>query len=136
MGLDMIGILILFAAVIFSRMISENANKYITNEEKIKFIDEFSNTRKYSMIPLVFILLFFFATFKYLSNYKAVTLAVYFSLLIIYVLTLNLWIYFKLKKLDINKRYLKNYLISRSIQFFGIIIFAVLLAVNTLKDAV
>ncbi|MBN1499422.1 MAG: hypothetical protein JW982_04675 [Spirochaetes bacterium] len=132
MSLDLIGILILFAAVILSRMISERANRYISNDEKIKFVDSFSNIRKYSLIPLAIILVLFFITYRYLQKYQAVMLVIYFSLLISYVVILNLWIYFRLKKIEINRMYLRQYLISRAIPLVGIIIFAVLLAVKTL----
>lgn len=118
-----IGIGIFIVTIIASRIISERAMKELTIDEKAKLIDAFSGMRAYSLIPLSIIICGYFLIMRYTDINRVVLSVVYFSLIILFIIISNIYVYKKLSKLNFPATYLKTHVFSKLISFIGIGIF-------------
>jgi hypothetical protein len=119
--LSKISIIILFAAIILSKIISEKALKQLSPEQKISILDSFSKMRMYNLIPLVLILGFFFFAekifhFNGFIPYILFLVAILSFMMVIQVVSLK-----KLKTLQLPDKYMKKYFSSQLIILLGFI---------------
>jgi len=108
-------LMVLLVSILVSRIISERALKKLNSEEKIKLFDAFSNMRMYSMMPLVMLILMLFM-FKHVYFLFA-------PAILAYMLILNIFIFRKLKRIDIPKNIVGHFMFARSIAFVGFLAF-------------
>ena len=114
-----IGIFLLVALIVASRFISENALKLLSENEKAKILDSFSNFRKYNQIP-VLIIFALVLLIEYLEPEYSVKIFITLMILfIVFMVVSHLLITKKLNNLNLPRDYRKKYDISRIVYFSG-----------------
>ncbi|HSK72870.1 MAG TPA: hypothetical protein VK892_14305 [Pyrinomonadaceae bacterium] len=114
------GITIFAVFYIASRIINERALRQLSQNEKARLIDGFSSFRIFSAVVVLLFVAIFLVAENFLfglatSIRLAFPIAIFLLLLILSFIT-----YKKLKKLDISESYIRTYLISLVLQYFGL----------------
>jgi hypothetical protein len=124
----LLGIVILFAAIVISRVISERALKQLTTEDKARLLDSFSVYRIANIALLLGIMIVWFVAIRFLPQWNS-TLTIIFVVSFLGVsIVISVLSYRKMKGLNLPASYIKNYLLSLAIQYFGVaFVFAPLL---------
>ena len=115
--------ILFLVAVVVSRIISRQALKELSSEEKAALLDAFSGMQAYSLVPLIVLLALYFGLFQFTSvSVFAITVG-YFALLVAYAI----WSYWftrrKLATLDLPDSYLRKHGMARTIQYVGLGVF-------------
>ena len=115
--------LIIIVSILINRVLSNLALKNLSAKEKGKLVESFSRLRLINLIPFFLIILFFlFSIYFPPSN---LTTAIYLSfilLLPIYLISVNIYVYNKLKKLKFPKNYILVSTAGSAVSVLGIII--------------
>lgn len=112
---SVIGIIILFGIVIVNRIINERNLKKLSNSEKLKLINAFSKTRIVIIIPTIVIIILFFLGINFFKEFAFYILIAAITLIIINYILNTIFIYRKLKGLNVPAGYIKATLIGRVI---------------------
>lgn len=128
-----IAIIIFLVLIVVSRYFSEKGLKSLTDEQKSALIDEFSKMRIFVLIPIITLVGLYFLILKYFRQHYFIATIVYFVAIIAYLIGNNIFIYFKLKKLDLSDEYRKQYIIAQSLRYIGIVIFLFVLVKDIFK---
>ncbi len=115
------GLAVFAVSYILSRIINERGLKMLNAEEKARLIDGFSTYRVFSSVAVIVVLALLIVSERFLKQLPPeYNLA--FPLAILSVLfSLNFIGYKKLTTLNLPGQYLKIYLVSIFVQFFGIL---------------
>jgi len=120
------GILLFFAGVVAARIIGEKGIKFLSIEEKARFLDAFSKYRMYSSFPILGAAILVIA-FTFLFPAISALLVILFVLLCLaYLVVINLMTFGKLKSLNPPPEYRRNFIISRMVQYAGFVCFFLL----------
>ena len=103
--MQMSGFVVLLAAIVASRMISERGYRALDSDEKLRLMDGFSKTRSYSMIPLLILIAAYWYLMTQTSMDKSIVNVAYFGLLIIYVVVRSILNQAKLTQLEMPAGY-------------------------------
>ena len=117
-----IGVLVFLVLTYVARMINEKGLKLLDESKKALLIDAFSGQRKFITLPLIILILLFFAALKFFMEYYVFIISGYLVITIIYILAAVIISYRKLKKLDFPKSYLKFFIYSQIVRFTGIVL--------------
>lgn len=107
---------------LISNNINEKAIKSLDSKEKLRIHDGFSNMRKYNLIPLILLVGAFFLINNIFPQLLLYTFSIYFILLIIFLIISNIYIFKKLNTMHLPKEYINNFMLSKVMQYIGIII--------------
>ncbi len=118
-----ISIVVLCVCIVISRIMSEKGLKTLSPEQKVSLLDEFSNQRKYSFIPIILILIVYIVVVHFFPEQSVTLYLVFIFCLLAYLVIMNIVTSKKLKKLGLPKSCLKLYLASRFVYYFGLVIF-------------
>ena len=127
-----LGIIVLFACYALSRFISEKGLKTLNSEQKVALVDEFSNQRKYSFIPIAIILVAYLIIIQLQSEHITFYYFLFLLALIIILAIMHFITSKKLHKLNLPKSYLKFYTVSRIVNYFGLGIFLGAIIIGTI----
>lgn len=122
-------IVVVFATIVISRIISERALKHLSSEDKARLLDSFSGYRIFNSALLLGILIIWIVAINHLPHWRS-------ALTIIFVLSflgasaaISVLSYRKMKGLNLPASYIKSYLLSLAIQYLGVgFVFVPLLA--------
>lgn len=114
-----VGVSLLMAGIIISRILNEKAMKVLSQEDKARLIDGFSGARAYGFIPLVILIGAFIGLNKYSNLDKQMIFYVYIILLLAFVVGMQIFVSRKLTKLEFPKSYIKKFSFSRAVYFLG-----------------
>lgn len=117
--LFLIGVFLLCLCIVISRVLSEKGLKILSDDQKVALLDAFSNMRKYGFIPLVFLFVIFIMADRTYHRLNSIAYFFFIGLLITYFIIIQIITSRKLGKLNLPKSYLKIYLTSRIIYYFG-----------------
>jgi hypothetical protein len=120
-SLSNIGIIVLLACIVVSRIISERALKKLTSEEKVVIIDSFAKLRTYNLIPLVVLFIAFFSANYLVPSIGHSLYIVFLVLILAFLIGLNFLIFKKLKALKVPSNYTKTVIFSKSIVIAGFV---------------
>jgi hypothetical protein len=115
------GVFAFIVAYFISRVISERALKRLTTEEKAKLLDAFSGYRIFNMVIILSLFLLVLAGDRLLPELRSTLWLAFTVLLALILVTISSLSYRKLKNLDMPTPYSKSFLVSRSIQYMGIL---------------
>lgn len=118
-----ISIVVLCVCIVISRIISEKGLKILSPEQKANLLDEFSNQRKYSLIPIIFFFIAYMVVFPYFPEHSVVCYLAFVLCILLYLGVIHLVTSKKLNKLSIPKSCLKLYATSRIVYYLGLVIF-------------
>ncbi|MFK8046524.1 MAG: hypothetical protein AB8B72_13590 [Crocinitomicaceae bacterium] len=119
----MIGAILFFGLVFFSRIVSEKATKKLSVEKKAELIDLFSSTRNMSFGLSIGLLALFFLELKFKLLPPITSLVIYIILLLAVMALLGRNSYTKLKSNDFPNSFIKSYLTAVAIKVIGIVLF-------------
>ncbi|MBN1531390.1 MAG: hypothetical protein JXA20_01880 [Spirochaetes bacterium] len=119
MILGFIGFIILF---IIARVLNERNVKTLNQDEKAMMVDAFSSFRKYSLIPVLgLIVLYFLLAWRIGSDVRLY--ALFLVLLLCYVIAINLFVVRKLLALHLPRPVVRSYVFTSLIKLAGLGIF-------------
>lgn len=118
--MDNITLIGFVAMILLSRYINSKAIKQLTTEKKAELIDEFSNFGIWSMIPLFVIFLGAYLLIDSVEDNKIIYLSAFVIMAVAYIISLQVYIYKKLLKLEYPMSYIKQYILSVFVRFFGL----------------
>lgn len=128
--MDQFFIIIIFSVVlfVFSSRIQSKAQKELTDQEKVKLINEFSGGRVFKIIPVLIILLFYYLNFKFrVIEYNLMNYLYFGGLTVLFIF----YIYKndqKLANLNFDKKFINKFRIASLLRIIaiGIFFFAIL----------
>jgi hypothetical protein len=113
-------IVVLFAAIVISRIITEKALKRLSAEDKARLVDSFSGYRILNSTLLLGIFIIWIAATDFLPGWRY-TLTVIFVLSFLSVsAAISGLSYRKMKNLALPGDYIKSYLLGLAIQYLGV----------------
>ena len=114
-----ISIGIFIFALLISRVLNEKALKELSEKKKVEIIDEFSNMRKYSILPVVIFIggLYYFIDSTDINTNQIMYI---YLLPLAYILVSQTYIYKKLLNLDFPKSYVRKFVLSQIVMIMGI----------------
>ena len=110
-----LALFVLFAAVIAGRMVHERGMRSLTPEEMARYSTAFSSYRKYSLLPLLVVVLVLFALPGVFPTWAL------FSALAAYVVVLSLLSFRKMSAIALPGSYVRTYAASQLLQIGGLI---------------
>ena len=114
------GLTIFVAAYIVSRIVRERALKRLSVEQKARLLDAFSGYRTYFMSAAVCLPLLYFVAIKLWPFTQSLLTPIFFVSFALLLVIMS-WLSFrKLKELSLPTDYIRSFLISSVIQYFGI----------------
>ncbi len=123
MDLQFIGILVLLGAVIVSRFVSEKATRFLNDDQKTALMEGFAKYRLYFLLPIVLVIVLYYAGVKLLPNLRSqVTLACV-ALLVVYVIVTNALMLKKLRELAMPAEYTRRFFLARAILYASLVAF-------------
>jgi TRAP-type uncharacterized transport system fused permease subunit len=114
------GIVALLVGIIASRMVNERGYQALTSDEKLRLMDGFSKTRKYSLIPLVVLIGLFYVFMSHTSINHGVLIPSVFTVLILYIIIMAVFNQRKLQSLEISPTYRRHFLLSQTLSVLGV----------------
>lgn len=116
------GVLIFFAFLIVGRRVGDRNVKTMACKERERLVDSFARFRAVHVVPLVIILAWYFAGTSLLSGYGDAVLYSVYGLLCLYLVAVNVYVYLQLRREGYSPEYLKGFLVSRALTFFGLLV--------------
>jgi hypothetical protein len=113
----MLGVGVLLAAVFAGRLINERGMRVLNPEQKARFVDAFATERKYSMVPLLAVVVVFIAYPGRLPMW-ALLLA-----LLGYVIAMSIFSVRKMRSIALPDSYVRAYTAARALQVGGLIVY-------------
>lgn len=118
------------ASVFGARFISENAFKLLDQEQKAGLIDHLAPIRKKTLLAVVIIVALFFVLSKYSGLPTDKLFFIYFGLLLILMLSTTMITKNILKQKGFPKDYIKQYMLSTAVRYFGIGVFLIVMLMS------
>lgn len=118
--MQMSGVVVLLAAIVTSRIISERGYRKLDAEQKIRLMDGFSTARAYAMIPLLLLMAAFWFLITQTNVDKQYLMIGYFGLLIVYIISRVILNQRKIAQLDLPNDYLRTFTIAQVVSLLGI----------------
>ena len=110
----------LIVAIIASRIVSENALKKLSNDEKGILLDSFSAYRLYNTVVILGLFVMYFAATNYFPQSYSILTLIFIVLFFIVSVTISVLSYKKLKSINMPEGYIKSFLMSMAIQYTGV----------------
>jgi hypothetical protein len=124
----LLGIVILFAAIVISRVISERALKQLKSEDKARLLDSFSIYRIANIALLLGIMIAWFVAIRFLPQWHSTFTVIFVISFLGVSIVISALSYRKMKDLNLPAGYIKSYSLSLVIQYLGVaFVFAPLL---------
>lgn len=114
------GFIVLLAAVIVSRVISERGYRDLDSNQKLRLMDGFSSTRMYSLIPLLALVAGFWYLMTKTEINKQLATTAYFGLLLVYVVVRTILNQRKLLTLDMPPKYRRMFMGAQAASLVGV----------------
>lgn len=124
--IHIIGIAIMIASFIVSRIISEKGLKLLTNEEKGLLVSDFTQIRKSNVIILsaivvIYLIVMYSGAAIYLEKSHIDPTVVYFILLFLYMILTSVIAYKKVKNLGLPEGYVTRIRTANMIKLIGFV---------------
>lgn len=121
------GFTIYIVLTFLSRSVQNKAFSTVSEEQKKSLFDAFASFRKYNLVPGVVILVLYILLVKLLPALRLFTNIGFAALYLSYLVATLLFIYFRLKKLNIDKPVRVKVVVGLSLQYIGMIFVVVAL---------
>lgn len=123
---NFIGIAIMIASMIVSRIFQEKGLKTLTNEERGLLIGNFSKMRMTSVILIasiitIYMVVMYSGAGSWLEANRINPTVLYFAMLLLYSVTISIYSLKKQKEMGLPQSYIKNVLIANVVKFIGIV---------------
>lgn len=122
----MIGFIVMMVMIFAARMINEKAMKKLSTEEKGLLIDGFASNRNWSLGLIILLIAGYFAVIRFELVNVFVGLAVYVTLLIVFLAVQIIASHRKLEELGLPSAYITSFKISSLLRVIGFVLFFLL----------
>ncbi len=122
----MIGFIVMMVMILAARMINEKAMKKLSTEEKGLLIDGFASNRNWSLGLIILLIAGYFAVIRFELVNVFVGLAVYVTLLIVFLAVQIIASHRKLEELGLPFAYITSFKISSLLRVIGFVLFFLL----------
>ena len=117
--MNLIGLVILFAAYAINRFVMTEATKKLADSDKLKIFEVFSKRNNFSTILVLTLVLLYFGALQYLPHFIIPITAVYLTLYVVYLIFRFATNYRKLRQMEMPANYIKSFITSYSIFILG-----------------
>jgi len=122
---NFIGIAIMIASMIVSRIFQEKGLKTLTNEERGLLIGNFSKMRMTSVILIasmitLYLVVMYSGIGQWFEARHINPTVLYFAMLLLYSVTISIYTLKKQKEMGLPQTYIKNAFIANVVKFIGI----------------
>ena len=128
-----IGLFAFVVCVLVSRVLSERAFRALPADQKVTLMDGFSGMRAYSMIPVLGILAVMFGLPQLVPAHPRIGLFVGLGLLLVYVVGMHVVIVRRLRAMEINPKYQRDFMFARHVSHLGMFVLFGCLLYETVK---
>lgn len=122
----MIGFIVMMVMILSARMINEKAMKKLSTEEKGLLIDGFASNRNWSLGLIILLIAGYFAVIRFELVNVFVGLAVYVTLLTVFLAVQIIASHRKLEELGLPSAYITSFKISSLLRVIGFVFFFLL----------
>lgn len=119
-SIQMSGYVALFLAVVVSRVLTDKANKCLSDEERLKLKEGVWKNLIYSLIVLFVLVGGFFLVLKNVEIERRTLTNAYFSILLAFLLARIVFNHARMEKLELNKSYRKFTNFAQIASFLGV----------------
>lgn len=116
----MLVIVVLFAAILISRIITERALKRLKSEDKARLLDSFSGYRIFNSALTLGIFIIWLVLIEYLPHWRFTLTAIFVLVFLGVSAAISVLSYRKMKDLNLPADYIKSYLLGLAIQYVGV----------------
>jgi len=116
------GIVVFFALLLIGRRIGDRNSKAMACSERERLVDTFARLRMVHIVPLVFIMIWYFAGTRFIGVGGDTVLHSVYCLLCLYMAAVNGIVYMRLRREGYSREYLRGFLISRALTFAGLVV--------------
>ena len=120
-------------ALMINRLFGEKALRRLTAEEKVHLVDSFSPHRTYNLMVLLVLMVAFVVAVQVMPSWKFALSLAFFAVVAIVQVVNTIVAWRKLKKLQLPKSYLNNYLIRCVVYYCGLGVLIVVLMFRYLE---
>ncbi len=117
--MNLIGLIILFAAYAINRFVMTEATRKLNDSDKLKVFEVFSKRNNLTTILILTMIIIYFGAIQYLPQFITQITIVYLTLFITYMIFRFVSNYKKLKQMEIPERYIKSFVTSYGIFVLG-----------------
>ena len=108
--MNLIGLVILFAAYAINRFVMTEATKKLADSDKLKIFEVFSKRNNFSTILVLTLVLLYFGALQYLPHFIIPITAVYLTLYVVYLIFRFATNYRKLRQMEMPANYIKSFI--------------------------
>lgn len=119
-SIQMSGYVALFLAVVVSRVLTDKANKCLSDEERLKLKEGVWKNLIYSLIVLFVLVGGFFLVLKNVEIERRTLTNAYFSILLAFLLARIVFNHARMEKLELNESYRKFTNFAQIASFLGV----------------
>jgi len=116
------GLIAFLVGIVASRYLSERGYSTLSDAEKTRLMDGFSQHRKYSLIPLVLYVLLYLGAVRLFPEHHRDLTHILLGGTVVYMTSTSIWMKRRLKALEIPPSYVKTFLWARGISFVAVLV--------------
>ncbi len=121
-SMSTIGLFIFLAAALLSRVVSEQALRTLTPEQKVSILDAFSSMRAYSLIPVILLVALIFGLPAFVPNSSWWSAGIGLGGSLLFIVVFHVVAARKLKTAPVPESYKRRVLLSRHISHAGLVL--------------
>lgn len=119
--MNLIGLVILFAAYAINRFVMTEATNKLADSDKLKIFEVFSKRNNFSTILVLSLVLLYFGALQYLPHFIMPITVVYLTIYSAYLIFRFATNYRKLRQMEMPSSYISSFIKSYSIFILGFI---------------
>lgn len=120
---SMIGMLFVLGVFLVIRVINERAIKTLSQDKKAELIDLFSKDRIYNLVIVILLIGLLFLNTKYKLVDSFLSLLLYSSSIMIFIVVVSFLAYRKLKKNQFPDSFLKSFILTSTFKTLALLFF-------------
>jgi hypothetical protein len=121
-----IGFAAFIVLFIAARIINERSVKTLDQADKAKLVDAFSSFRKYSLIPVLGLIVLYFLLVQFVGSDVRLYLALL-GVMLCYVIAINIFIVKRMTALHLPRPVVKSYIVTSLIKLGGLALFFIVM---------
>ena len=116
------GLIAILIGIIVSRYISEKGYATLSDAEKTRLMDGFSQHRKVSLIPLALFVVIYLGAVRLFPQLHRDLTHILLGGTVVYMTSVSVWMKRKLGTLELPASYIRTFLWARGISFVGVLV--------------
>ncbi|MBN2525751.1 MAG: hypothetical protein JXR76_05095 [Deltaproteobacteria bacterium] len=114
-NIELFGFVILFLGIILGRILSEKAMGVLGADQKVRLMDAFSGVRKYSLLPLLAVLVAYVGLVQAGVLTGSLPHAVFLIVLLVYLVASQIFVYRRLTRIGLPMACIRRFHMSQAV---------------------